>query len=211
MNSDKICFTCVAFGQAYVDQQTRLLESIKNVMPEAEYMFWTHGLPPNSKTHHESLYGFKVHAVNEAIKKGFRKIVFLDPACILMRECSEWFLEFSPVLAARDDHKLMPFCSNEAWEYFGYYPWRKEDLHLVGGSVYVFDFNFDITHRVFKHWYSAEQDGLFGHAKMKPAYHRNDEACMALALDVCNLAPISCPDMGYNSGNNPIIIKKHFK
>ena len=80
-----IAFLSVAFGdKRYKEQQERLIESINVHHPEAVGFHWTDELPIGSKPFLESLYGFKPHAVIHAINEGYDRIVFLDPACILL-------------------------------------------------------------------------------------------------------------------------------
>jgi hypothetical protein len=106
---------------------------------------------------------------------------------------------------------LVNHCSQKAFDYFGI---SKDDsirneCHLVGGSVYVFDFNLDLCNKVFDLWRQAEIDGIF--QSPDGVYHRNDEACMSLALYKSSSRPTPYSLARYNDGENSICIKKHFK
>jgi hypothetical protein len=207
-------FLSVAFGERYVEQQLRLHNSIMAIYPTVTHQAWREGLPLESRAHKESLYGFKVHAVKWAYDLGYNKIIWLDPACILQHPVDYWFSEgMPPVLAVKDDNKLDKMIGRKAMEYYG-----NPDItgwHLVGGSLYVFDFNKTVTHDVFNHWMKAETDGVFGsqaeQSSEKINGHRNDESCMAAAMYSHGVEPVGHDVARYNQNEDSIIIKKHFK
>lgn len=204
----------VAFSNRYVDQQTRLHKSILNFYSPDHHIAWTDKLPPGSKSHKESLYGFKVHAVNYALDKGHKKIIWLDPACILQHPIDHWFSEYMPpIIAVKDDNMLDKMIGMKAMEYYG-----NPDItgwHLVGGSLYVFDFNKPVTHEIFNQWFKSEADGIFGsqveQSSEKINGHRNDESCMAVAMYGHGIEPVGHDMARYNQNEDSIIIKKHFK
>ena len=201
----KPVFISVAFGDhRYLEQLKRLEKSIK----DADTMFWTEDIP--GKPFLESLYGFKVHAVKEALKKGYKKIVWCDPSCVLVGNFDKWFeltKEYG-VLAAKDDSNLTETISDKALKYYG-----NPDItgwHLVGGSLYVFEFPY--AENIFNHWAKAEEDGIFG-SQEEASYgrinkHRNDESCMSMALYMNGSKPLEHGELGYNGY---AVMKKHFK
>lgn len=210
MNNDIIILS-VAFGERYIEQQTRLHQSItEQYRGTTQHMPWCNTWPPGSRTHKESLYGFKVHAIKYALNEGFKKIIWLDTACILQQPVDYWFTLDQPVLAARDDNKLKGLVSDKALRYFGFSS-CPDHLHLVGGSVYVWDFNHPAAEKIFHTWAKAEAEGLFGAAHEKLGGHRHDEALLSLSMFVHGYEPMACDVMRYNSGPESVIVKKHFK
>ncbi len=209
----KICFLSVAFGHRYIEQQTRMYQSVVNIHPDAAMICWTDVYPEGARTHRESLYGFKVHAVNVARAAGHDRIVWLDTACILQKPVDYWFSLSMPVVAAKDDNALINCIGSKAHAYYG-----NPDLigmHLVGGSVFVFDFTHPDCEKIFQHWEQSEQDGIFGSQEEQSTgwlnKHRHDEACMSMALYQNGYDPMPCDKMRYNQGKDSIIIKDHFK
>lgn len=208
-----ICFVSAAFNDSrYIAQQSRLIESINTFHPEAKQFHWTNELPPGSAPFLESLYGFKVHAVIHAMSENYERILFLDPACILLDRIDFLFdlCRKHGVVAVKDDNKLP--ASNAALDYFGY---RREDIadfHLVGGSVYAFDMYYSKS--VFMTWYNAERSCIFGSqfeaASEKLQGHRYDETCMALSLYKNGFEPVG-HDMARYMTENCAIDKKHFR
>lgn len=206
-------FLSVAFGPRYIEQQTRLHQSILNFYPSNPHMGWTDCYPPNAKPHRESLYGFKSHAIQYAIEKGYKKIIWLDTACILQQPVDYWFDMNLPVVAAKDDNVLSKCISDKALNYYGNPDITR--MHLVGGSVYVFNFEHPDCQKIFDHWEKAEADGIFGSQAEQSAgkinRHRHDESCLSIALYQNGYEPIGCDVMRYNQDENSIVIKKHFK
>lgn len=207
-------FVSVAFCEAYVAQQDRLRESILSIYPDANIMFWRDELPQGSRPFLDSLYGFKVHAIAEA-KKKYQKVLWLDPAMIL---CDKVDVLFSHKIAiVKDDNMLYNLVSDNALKYFGILKSdiQSEQIHLVGGSLYYFDFDSVSCEKAFNDWYAAELMGIFGsqaeEASEQLQGHRADETCMALCLYQNNINPISGPDIGYCIEKKPVFIKKHFK
>jgi hypothetical protein len=190
-----------------------LHKSIQDIHPDADHFAWTDCVPPYSRSHKESLYGFKIQAVKYARVKGYRKIIWLDTACILQQPVDYWFSLDLPVLAAKDDNALSKCIGDKALSYYG-----NPDItgmHLVGGSVYVFNFDHPDCQKIFDNWAKAEADGIFGsqqeQASGKINKHRHDESCMSMALYQNGYEPVGCDVMKYNQGEDSIVIKKHFK
>jgi len=216
-----VCFVCQAFGKLnygddrYVDQQTRLKESILSIYPDANLLFYTNTLPEGARPFHISLYGLKVHAIEQTWKNGFTKVIWLDPAMILTDKIDDLF-QFRMV-AIKDDNKLTGLISDKAIEYFNidkqemvYKDWR-----LVGGSLYYFDFDFELTQKIFQIWKKSELRGMFGSQYEASSElingHRNDESCMAAAIYLNGHEPTDAYKVRYCIESNPMFTKKHFK
>lgn len=217
--SEQVAFVSVAFGdKRYLEQQERLKHSILQIYPDAPLFFWTNEMPPGARSMAESLYGFKPHAVKAALDAGYKKIMFFDPAIILMKPIDfyqEKVKEYG-VCCAQDDNKLSPFCGDKALKYYNLTRDQISDWHLVGGSFYYFDLSLTYSREIFLHWRASEELGLFGSQKEQASGqlqgHRNDEAMMAIMLYRHGFEPMS-GDVRYNCENKgvEIIAKAHFK
>lgn len=218
MENNNIAFCCVAFGEKYIEQQIRLKESILNIYPNANLFFWTGGdLPIGSQAFLASLYGFKPHAVTAAYNAGFKKIVFFDPAIILLDKLDYYdtLLKEYGVLAVRDEQKLIGVTSDNCKKYFDLDDNWLENKYLVGGSFYYFDFETDLCKKIFADWKLAEEKGIFGSQDEQSTGHlqghRSDETVMAICLYKNGSKPLPYVGSRYNWDENPIMIKKHFK
>ena len=79
----KICIINYADG-VYLRAQQRLAESIDYFHPGIAKYF-VNDLPPGCPTQNESPMAFKPFLLNEARKKGFDYVIWLDAVCVLVR------------------------------------------------------------------------------------------------------------------------------
>jgi hypothetical protein len=218
---DNFVFVSVAFGPRYVAQIDRLENSILDIYPEANILFWRDELPPGSQPFLESFYGFKVHAIQQAFDQGYTRVLWLDPAVILKQKIDH--LYGKKMAAVMDENLLASFISDD---YIGHNKEtreqiKKDGLHLVGGSLYYFDFYYDDAIEIFLNWKSDEMLGYFGNqedeAAGKQQGHCADESCMAFNMYQQGIKPMSPETLLYCS--NPdvmdsrewVFVKKHFK
>lgn len=211
-----VCFCSVAFGFEYLKQMDRLQKSILSIYSEANLLFFDNGLPNGSKPFLDSLYGFKPHAIAEARSQGFKKVIWLDPAMILTGKVDD-LINQKTVIAIRDDSKLYNVVSDKCYAYFGldaHYVAFK-NWHLVGGSLYFFNFDRPMDNMILDTWLNAERHGIFGSqheaASEQLQGHRYDEAVMALTMYINNIEPVGADQVRYCCTENPMFIKKHFK
>lgn len=214
---NKIAFCSLAFGELYVAQLERLKESILNIYPDANLFFYNETFPEGAQAMDASLYGFKPHVITQALNKGFEKIIFFDPAMILLDRLDYYddLLKKYSVLAVQDDTLLSNVTSDKCLNYFGVDRDWLIDKHLVGGSFYYFDFSQDITKIIFNQWKLAEEFGIFGSQQEQASGqlqgHRNDETVLAMCLYRNGKTPLPYTGSRYNWDTNPLMIKKHFK
>lgn len=225
------CFDNLASGGDYKAQQDRLKESILAVYPEANLHFKYDPEEIGKPKFQKSLYGFKVDLVKQCLAKGFKKIIFFDAAICLNTEVDYWMdnIKHFGVMAPLDRQKLNTVTSDKCLAYLGMTQEEVAHVSLVGGSIYVFDFNLELCQEIFDVWKDLEERGLFGtqddltHNRLQG--HRMDETCMALALSLNGVEPLGHDTMRYayehpqtkeltkmGDGNyTPIVIKRHFK
>lgn len=235
MDIKDIVFTSYAFGDLYCRQQDRLKKSILQRYPDANIKFWQSKsnssfnnlseLPPGSKTFHESMYGFKVHCIKNCLNEGFKIIIYLDVAVVIETDIFPILetLKHEGVMCAIDKSSLSNRVSEKCLKWVGKTKEQIKDLTIVGGSLFLFDFNHPITKPFFDMWAKMEEEGLFGSESdaQQPWWnaHRHDEACFSLCLDAFNMKPSSWDKVGYHnagqsrhSGREAFVFHKlHFK
>lgn len=221
-------FTSYCFGESYLEQQFRLRESILKIYPHANLHFVNEPESTGKPKFQKSLYGFKVDMVKECRKRGFSRIVFFDTAITLIRPIDYWFTITSAygILAPVDRQTLNTVTSNDCLRYLSLDRDRVSEWNLVGGSVYIFDFNFPLCDLIWKQWERLERDGLFGKqddlSNNRLQSHRMDETCMALAMKLNGSGPLGHDKIRYayehpqtkiihGNVNEMIVCKKHFK
>lgn len=212
MESD-FCFLNVSFGDRYVRTQERLKDSILKIYPDANLFFWMDELPPGSKPFVNSLYGFKVHAINYARERGFKKVVWIDTCSVLRHpiECLWDQVWCYGAYAVADEVTVKRYCSQKLQEIYKI----PNDLKLVGGSLYLFDFDCHKSNLIFDSWAKMEAAGHFGDMDLimnekndgiDKCGHRMDETCMALSMWLHNSTPIPRDTAKYDW----VISKEHF-
>lgn len=234
MNSSEVIFTSYCFGNKaaqgdYKPQQDRLRESILKIYPNANLLFEYEPEETGKPRFQKSMYGFKVHMVNKCRAMGFKKIIFFDAAICLEQPVDYWFEQVKTygVLSAVDRATLDKVSSNKVLAYLGLSRGDVSSWYLAGGSIYVFDFDTELTQRIFNKWEELEREGLFGQQEDISAGrlegHRMDETCMSLSMYLSGSHPVGHDIMRYayehpetkllhSVGDyEPIVIKRHFK
>lgn len=216
MNEYAVC--AVAFGdERYLWRMDRFKETLKETNPDVRLFSWVNCMPDGARPFGESMYGFKPHAIRIARESGYKKIFWIDSTTVIQDKLDYYdqcTAEHGGVLAVQDDNKLSGFCSDRALRYTGY---KREDLksmHLVGGSLYYFDFNYPLCEKIFNDWAKSEQDNIFGSMVEQCGEqlqgHRSDETMMSLFLYKNGSKPFTGATR-YNWEKGGIVQKKHFK
>lgn len=74
----KACLVNVAIGARYPFGQERLVNSFKKFGWPGDYLLYTNQYPVGCPTHQEVPYAFKIHAMEEAARKGYDVIMWAD-------------------------------------------------------------------------------------------------------------------------------------
>jgi hypothetical protein len=222
-------FTSYCFGDDYLNQQVRLKESILKIYPDANLHFQNESIEVGKFKFQQSLYGFKVRLVKECLAKGFTKIIFLDTAMTLQGEVDYYFdlIKDYGVMAVADNSTLYEVTSDSVLDYLRLQREQIRNWKLLGGSVYVFDFDLPKCNEIFNSWSDLEEHGLFGQqddlSNGRLQGHRMDETCMSLAMHLNGVKPLNYEQMRYaymhpqtleikrSDTYTPIFLKKHFK
>jgi len=224
---NEIIFTSYCFGDAYLEQQNRLHESILAIYPDANLHFINESEETGKPKFQQSLYGFKVDLVRECRRLGFKKIIFFDTAICLNTKVDYWFelIKQHGVLAPVDRQLLSNVTSNDCLRYNGLNRDEVSEWNLVGGSVYVFDFDLPLCTSIFTEWSLMEEFGIFGkqddlsHDRLQS--HRMDETCMAIAMKLNGVTGLGHEEIKYayehpetkslHGKPGSVVIKRHFK
>lgn len=196
------CITSVAFREPYVTHSRRQRKIIGN-QPNSYYLgpisfeYFENELPHSDGTYthllverfQESLYGFKPHAIRQALSKGYTKIIWFDPSVLPTVSVDVLFdaLDTHPMIVRTGDQPINPMVNDKAVKWFGLTREELKDVKHVGGTVYGFNFNDPKTVECFNLWKRAEEEGIFGTQDDFMAGHWADEACMALAMYKCGM------------------------
>lgn len=215
MNDIAVC--SLAFGEKYVWRLGRMKETLHDTNPDVRLFEWVERMPDGARPFNDSMYGFKPHAIKIARDQGYKKIFWIDCTTIIQDKLDyydQFTAEHGGVLAVQDDNKLTGFCSDKALKYINKKRDYIKDKHLVGGSLYYFDFNYPTAEYIFGRWLESELKGLFGNMVEQCGEqlqgHRSDETMMSLFLYEAGSKPFTGATR-YNWEKGGIVQKMHFK
>lgn len=216
MNDIAVC--AVAFGdERYIWRMDRFRETLQTTNPDVRLFSWVNTMPDGARPFNESMYGFKPWAVDIARQSGYKKIFWIDSTTVIQDKLDYYdqcTAEHGGVLAVQDDNKLIKFCANKALKYVGHDREWIRDKHLVGGSLYYFDFNYPLCEQIFNAWMKSEVDNMFGSMVEQCGEmlqgHRSDETMMSLMLYKYGSKPFTGATR-YNWEKGGIVQKLHFK
>lgn len=78
MTGTKPVFICSAIGGWYPAGMDRLERSLVHHGSAADFLFYRNQYPPNSPSHEENPYAFKIYGFREAIRRGYKIMCHLD-------------------------------------------------------------------------------------------------------------------------------------
>src|SRR5688500_6935019 len=198
----------VATGPFYTKMQERLINSflksvdkITIIHPDrtAEWetgkklgidlICWNDLLPNGSRTHAESPYGCKIHALRHANEKGYTSVLWIDsPAHAVQKDVSPIFEKIEKEGYYAMSH-LDPLINQVGDAYLKFYRMKREKLdgyNLPSGSCYGFDLYNPVGKglgaQIFRTLEHDEFRGLFRNETTDAWNHRHDEACLAGTL-----------------------------
>lgn len=170
-----------------------------------DLLLWENELPSGSRSHEESPYGFKIHAIKAAYEMGYTSILWLDsPAYAVKQDISPIFdkIEKEGYYAMSHIDPLTNYVSDTVLSQFRFIERKDlEGYNLPSGSCYGFDLASPHGKALFTRLYGCEANGHFNY--MPP--HRHDETILALLM-LGNL-PVFTFDHLFQSDSPECVIK----
>jgi len=207
----KRCIVNVATGDFYVSQQKKLSDSYESFKEKDYYLIlYKDWFPEGSKTHEESPYGFKIHAIKYAAS--FTKstsILWVDSPALIIKNPAPIFekIELYGYYAMSHHDPLENWVGDTALKRFGITRDQLKGFHLPSGSCYGFDLSQAWVRRLFDLFCQYEEEGLFKSEMIGPdKWHRHDEAILALLLMQFNL-PVFFNDPLFQSDSPECVIR----
>lgn len=82
---NKRCIINVSIGKQYTDFQQRLIQQFNTEFhsSDIDLITFSDTLPIGSRSHEESMYGFKMHAFQSAFNSGYESVIWLDAGVVL--------------------------------------------------------------------------------------------------------------------------------
>lgn len=216
VDTSRCCVVDVATGpDMYLRCQRRLQRTFAEVgWPPAQTLCWTSAYPPGSPPHEEMPYAFKLYAIREAERQGFRSILWADSSVWAAKPIEPLF-----AAAARHGYILMPDgCAN-----FGIHVCDAvakmlgvdqdgPNTNLAVGKTYSLDLDHPTGKEIYQRMWNLLERGVYRDTGSRhPRYggHRHDEVAISYIMQTMKL-PWSrgiinspYPDLNYLQSTDP--------
>ena len=141
------------------------------------------GAPP----HEENPYAFKIYCFDEAIKRGYEQILWLDSSCFAIKDIEPIFdyIGFNGYIAQESGHFLGSWCNDEALNYFGITREEAILMPMIGNAGFLgLDINNHKAQIFFHKWKQAMLRGKF---KGSWDNHRHDMSASSALWNQLNM------------------------
>lgn len=189
-SSIKHCVVSVGIGGWYAKGVDRLHKSLIYHGYTGDVITWKEQLPPGSFTHKESPYGFKVYAIKEAIRLGYKQIIWFDASawCIKNPEYLLDVVNNQGYYFWSSGHNCAQTCNDRSLEYFGINRDQAELMHDLSSGCVALNLENEIALKFFNRWAQAETNGIFQGSRKHDRqskdhrflFHRQDQSCASI-------------------------------
>lgn len=158
-----ICIINVSTGR-HIKGLDRLRESLDTVGFDGYLLAWTHENQLEAPLHKDNPYAFKVYAFDEALRQGYRKILWVDASIWAIKPLDPIWESVSTrgYMKQEAGHLCSTWANDRCLEYFGITRDEAEKFLMHGnGGFFALDFDFPIAVEFFKRWKQAMLDGIF--------------------------------------------------
>jgi hypothetical protein len=204
----------------YATYADRLEQSLDQFGPDADRIIWRGEWPTGSPTHQDTNYAFKYYAVQDAFRKGYRYVMWLDAGTQAIAPIEPLWarVRYLGYSLLRGGDPLWKWISDYALERFGYKRAQISGMGLFGGCMIGLDRESAVAMEFFRQWGEIVKDKrlmmgahrlqtsahgvmrsiLLSDADMSPIStdelvegHRSDEACFSLVCDKLGMEPMT--------------------
>ena len=161
----KRCVISLGVGRkSYIDCLKRLEESLRRVRFRGDILLWADELPAGSPSQLETPMAFKGFCFNEARKRGYEEILWIDAPIIAMRPLEPLFALMNRygyiTFTNNHDQVLGQWCSDVVLAHHHLSRDQAMAIPETPTSVIGFNLKTDIGQQFFHQWYDLLTDGL---------------------------------------------------
>ncbi len=182
----KDCIVNVAHGDWYPSGQDRLRRSLEKVVFSGDLLFWKNEFLCG-RSHAEFPYGFKAFSMDEARKQGYKRVLWLDAAFIVVKPVAPFFDYIDEVgyfFMDNPGFNTGEWCSDAA---LGPLKLEREDSfnwpHCMSGILGL-NFNRQVCHDFLDEWVKLAADGQTfkdsGSTDKRVRGHRHDQTAASI-------------------------------
>lgn len=156
----KPCVVSVGIGKWYPRGLTRQADSLAG--QPVDVVHWSGALPPNSPSHYDNPYAFKLHAISDARRQGYEQVFWLDASIWAIRP-------LAPLLALLSQRGYLlwnagwsvgQWCTDAGLERLGIDREAALKIEMAIAGCVAFDFRFPVSCALFDAWMAHARDGV---------------------------------------------------
>lgn len=193
---------------------TRLQNSLVHHGYAGDMLMYNNELPPNSPTHEENPYGFKIAAIREAERRGYRVILWLDASFWCISNPHELFdiIADNGVFGFRTGYNLAQTSSDAALQWANVSRDTAELMPEVASGACGLRLDNPVGAEVWRLWQEGFERGLFRNNRLhdladsadpRMLHARQDQTIWSLALHGSGVCPNDTDWVAYyGSGYN---------
>jgi hypothetical protein len=193
VNNKKPVFICTGNSGWYPAGVDRLERSLVYHGSGADFLFWRNELPPNSPSHNENPYAFKIFGIKEAIRLGYKVMIHLDSSFWAIKNPDPLFdiVNEHGVFAFRSGYNCAETCPDNLLYDVGIT--RDEAEYIPETATGIVGINIDNPNgkKVFEYWEDFCERGLFINSRFhnpnesadpRFKFGRQDQSAFSMAL-----------------------------
>lgn len=198
MTGTKPVFICSAIGGWYAAGLDRLKRSLIFNGSSADFLFFRDEYPPNSPSHNDNPYAFKVYGFREAIKRGYKVMIHLDASFWAIKNPDPIFdiVNEHGVFAFRSGYNCAQTCPDNLLAAAGVSRDEAEKLPEIATGIVGLNIDNPDGGLVFSTWERFCSEGLFKNSRTHnplesadPRYvhGRQDQSSFSIAVHTANV------------------------
>lgn len=198
MNTGRTQTKCIVnlSTKKYWKGQERLIKSLEG-NTDADLLMFKSEEEVGAPLHKDNMYSFKTYAIEEAFKKGYAYILWLDASMYVIKDLNPIFEEIEKQgYFAQDSGWLNNrFTTPEQKEYFG-----TDEGKMISSGFVGFNTDDDMGYTLLDNWHQASLDGMF---HFNHHVSRQDQTALSLIIEYWKLK-ITPNNTFWNYGKEPL-------
>lgn len=193
LTQSKPVFICTGVNGWYAAGVDRLEKSLVYHGSSADFLFWKGEYPPNSPSHNDNPYAFKIYGFKEAIRRGYKVMIHLDASFWAIRNPDPIFdiVNEKGIFGFRSGYSCGQTCPDNLLSAVGLS--RDEAMDIPETATGIVGINIDNPdgRKVFDYWESFCESGLFKNSRVHDVndsadprflFGRQDQSAFSMAM-----------------------------
>ena len=192
MELSDCCIISCGVGGWYPRGVDRLSQSLIEHKWKGASIFFR-SLPVGCPPHEQDPYAFKIHAINQAIQKGYKKILWLDASVWAIQDPEPFFryIRKHGYYFFKTGYNCAQSCNDKILEYVGKTRDEAEQMTEAATGCIGLDLDKKISKAFFRNWIQFMKDGAFHGSRLHDnqskdprfLFHRQDQSAASLIIN----------------------------